>query len=275
MTYKLRDIFLLIAVASAVALGMSSCGSSKKKAYSNVPAASGVVVPSVPKRLVLDDGMSSPTRALLAEADSWIGTRYRYGGNDRTGVDCSGFVTQVYNRALNIKLPRTSAQQKSYCRSVGKGALEVGDLLFFTVKGGKSIGHVGIYVGNGNMIHASSSKGVVITPLSSPYFASNYSGAGRVDSYYAMVSADRKKKKSGHKAEPQSPLSPSPSSGTFMASVSEAVSPAARLRANSIEASPASAPALAASVNSASDTSDLQERSDVEENVTIIEDFFD
>lgn len=131
--------------------------------------------------------LSEPSVRLIKEAESWLGTPYAWGGNDSSGVDCSGLVLQVFLRSLDISLPRTSEQQMLYCQHLERCDLEPGDLVFFTVRGGDKVGHVGIYVGDGNMIHASSSKGVTVTPLETPYFVQNLHSYGRVERYYALV----------------------------------------------------------------------------------------
>ena len=129
---------------------------------------------------------------LLREADSWIGTAYTFGGNDRSGVDCSGFVVEVFKNSLGISLPRTSAQQHSFCDSISREDLMPGDLVFFTVRGGANVGHVGIYIGNNRMVHSSSSKGVIISSLEANYYVVNYFGSGRVQRYYAMCGGGEK-----------------------------------------------------------------------------------
>lgn len=185
----LRRNGLIWIIALLIAAAVSGCGSSRNSTRaSHRPTVSRPGAAEPPQRVVVKNDMPGPTRLLLSEAGSWLGTRYRYGGNDRDGVDCSGLVAQVYGRALNIKLPRTSAQQSDFCSPVSRDLIAPGDLVFFS-SGGR-IGHVGIYLGDGNMIHASTSRGVVVTPLSSPYFADRFCGAGRVDKYYAMAAAD-------------------------------------------------------------------------------------
>ncbi len=196
--------FALIVLAVCFAISFASCGTSRSVAASSSSSSSRTSSSSsssrkTPKRqsrpqdrIRVSEVSSHPvTSSLLKEADSWIGTPYAWGGNDRKGVDCSGFVTQVFLRSLDISLPRTSQQQMEYCRPVDRKDLLPGDLVFFTVRGGDRVGHVGIYIGNGQMVHASSSKGVVITPLDNPYFVANYFSSGRVDRYMAMI--DKKK----------------------------------------------------------------------------------
>lgn len=95
---------------------------------------------------------------ILASAERLIGTPYRLGGESPDGVDCSGLVQYAYSRA-GVRVPRTAAQQFQGGRSQRK--VLPGDLLFFRTDGSGAVSHVGIYAGNGQMIHASSSSGQV------------------------------------------------------------------------------------------------------------------
>jgi hypothetical protein len=116
--------------------------------------------------------------ALVAEARKWIGTPYRYGGCDRDGTDCSGFVMSVYKNVCGIKLPRSSSEQRSYCMEVSRNKTSVGDLVFFGSE--SKVSHVGLYIGNGEMIHASTSRGVMVSSIDSGYWLDHYCGAGHV-----------------------------------------------------------------------------------------------
>lgn len=187
-------IIRLLAMA-LMAVAMASCGSSKTVAVGGSKSTGRTPTVTPPSAHInLSGQFSAPTTALLREADSWIGTRYLYGGNDRDGVDCSGFVVQVFNNALSIKLPRTSLTLQQYCTPIEREQLQPGDLVFFGVRGGGTVGHVGIYVGDGLMVHSSSSKGVVVSSLENNYYKVNYLGSGRVDRYYAMVGSNNKPK---------------------------------------------------------------------------------
>lgn len=151
----------------------------------------------------MDGSLPKETRALLTEASKWLGTSYRYGGDSRSGVDCSGLITNLYKSALSIKLPRSSAQQQEYCSRISKKDLMEGDLVFFTTGKGSKVSHVGMYIGDGRMVHSSTSRGVIISGLDEDYYTRTFHSAGRVDSYYAMVRGkNRKKAKS---AEPSLP----------------------------------------------------------------------
>ncbi|MDR0927934.1 MAG: C40 family peptidase [Ignavibacteria bacterium] len=93
---------------------------------------------------------------IISIAQKWLGTPYLYGGNTKSGVDCSGFVKNIYSE-IGINLPRTSAQQFQFAIPTKSPA--VGDLVFFKKKG--KINHVAIYLGNDRIIHSSINKGVI------------------------------------------------------------------------------------------------------------------
>ncbi len=119
--------------------------------------------------------------AVVAEARSWVGVPYSYGGKTRKGTDCSGLVVAVFDKAAGISLPRSSADQQAACQQVKKGSLRPGDLVFFTTgKNKKKVNHVGIYIGNGCMVHASTSRGVMISDLEQDYYRKTYHSGGRV-----------------------------------------------------------------------------------------------
>lgn len=179
----------ITALCIAMLLGLSSCGSSRKVSKGS----GGYKRPAITK-IDIDGSLPSETRALLAEAQRWLGTAYRYGGTSRSGVDCSGLTMNVFSNALKIKLPRNSAQQKQYCREINKRELIEGDLVFFATGSSSSINHVGMYIGDGRMIHASGSRGVMVSDLSEAYYVRNYHSSGRVETYYVMISGKKSKK---------------------------------------------------------------------------------
>ena len=115
---------------------------------------------------------------LKKEIDRWLGTPYKYGGNDNKGVDCSGFVNAIYQSVYNLTLPRSSKEMYSKCLKIKTTDLKEGDLVFFDYNG-KGISHVGIYLKDDKYAHASSSKGVVISSLSNDYTRKYYVGGGR------------------------------------------------------------------------------------------------
>ena len=130
---------------------------------------------------------AEPT-TVVARAQTWRGTRYRYGAMSRSATDCSGFTGQVY-RSVGVRLPRTSREQATVGQSVSRGSLKPGDLVFFRTSHGNRISHVGIYQGNGKFIHASNPRGgVTVSNLTDGYYANRFVTARRV----AKVPANRK-----------------------------------------------------------------------------------
>ena len=118
------------------------------------------------------------THRIISKAQEYMGVPYIFGGTTPHGFDCSGYVQYVFAR-LDIKLPRTADVQFQAGTPVSTTELIPGDLVFFeTYTAGAS--HVGIYVGDGNFIHASSSRGVTISSLSQAYYSSHYIGARRI-----------------------------------------------------------------------------------------------
>ncbi|PMH44930.1 hydrolase [Vibrio sp. 10N.286.49.B3] len=107
---------------------------------------------------------------LMTEYKKWHGTPYKFGGNSFKGVDCSAFIQSVFLNSQQLLLPRTTAQQSKIGTRVKHTDLKIGDLIFF--KTSKSARHVGIYLGNKQFMHASSSKGVIISRIDNPYWAS-------------------------------------------------------------------------------------------------------
>lgn len=183
MMSKKSPILLLAAVIAAF---LVSCGSMKNTATVHRTSKGSGSHDS--RSFEMPKSLPPQSHALLAEAKKWIGTPYKYGGEDRRGVDCSGLVLNVYRSALDIKLPRSSREQASYCSPLSKDKLMPGDLLFFATSGSKkNVSHVGIYVGDGKMIHSSTSKGVIVSSISDDYYRRTYAGAGSVDKYRAML----------------------------------------------------------------------------------------
>jgi hypothetical protein len=134
---------------------------------------------------------SDLTDRTLTQVRYYLGTPYRRGGSLQTGhtTDCSGFVQFIYKKS-NIALPRSSREQARVGTVVAKtldfAKMLPGDLLFFSHKG-RHIGHVGIYLGDGKMIHASNRRrGVIITDLRQPTYEGAFVVAKRLLEYNTL-----------------------------------------------------------------------------------------
>lgn len=113
--------------------------------------------------------------ALIKTAKKYIGVKYVYGGADPKGFDCSGYIMYIF-KSQGSKVPRGADDQYDIGRRVeGKKRLVKGDLVFFS-DDRREISHVGLYLGNGSFIHASTSKGVRIDSLSNEYWKPRYAG---------------------------------------------------------------------------------------------------
>jgi lipoprotein Spr len=118
---------------------------------------------------------------LLELIDSWYGTKYKYGGDTRDGVDCSGFTKSFMLSYYDVNLTRNSAEMYDKSTHLKKKKLAQGDLVFFKTKGSKAgITHVGIYLCNNKFVHASTTLGVIISDLNEDYYKSKFAGGGRV-----------------------------------------------------------------------------------------------
>lgn len=143
-----------------------------------------VVASSVVRRHGEADSIVRPLPSgdgsVLGTAFAMRGTRYRYGASSRSAVDCSGFTRLVFQRH-GVSLPHSSRAQANLGVGVPKSQLQKGDLVFFKTNRGTRINHVGIYIGDGKFIHASSGGGrVQVNSLNEGYYAKRFAGARRL-----------------------------------------------------------------------------------------------
>ena len=119
--------------------------------------------------------------ALYLEAAQWIGTPYRSGGQSRKGTDCSGFVRQVYKKVYDIDLPRSTTEQVEEGKRVRRHKLREGDLVFFHGSKRRRANHVGIYLKEGKFVHASTSRGVMVSRLDEDYWDEHWLRGRRIN----------------------------------------------------------------------------------------------
>ena len=148
------------------------------------PAPASPSTPAAPPQVKVTPP-ARPPKALTpaawkAEADRWLGVKYRKGGTDRTGINCPGLTSRMYLAVAGVALPRTSQEQSRYGKPVSRKDLQAGDLIFFRSLKGHSLEHVGVYLGDTRFVHASPSKGVVVSSLLQDYYTKRYHSARRV-----------------------------------------------------------------------------------------------
>jgi cell wall-associated NlpC family hydrolase len=133
--------------------------------------------------------VATRTSELVGAAMGFLGVPYRRGGNSAaTGFDCSGFVRAIYSQTVGLVLPRRADEQANATQKIDKNELRPGDLVFFNTMR-RTFSHVGIYVGEGNFIHAPRSGATVrVESMQTPYWSHRFDGARRVET--AQLVAD-------------------------------------------------------------------------------------
>lgn len=156
-----------------LALGLAGC-SSQPESKQPHPTVTGP--PIADKHQV--DKQKDDISLLLAHYERWQGVPYRYGGTTKQGVDCSAYIQHVFRDSFAEILPRTTLQQAKQGVAVKRSELQTGDLVFFNVS--RRTKHVGVYLEDGRFLHASTSKGVIISQLNNPYWKKRYWMSRRV-----------------------------------------------------------------------------------------------
>ena len=150
---KMSKHILLFSIVLQIVL--SSCGSSRKAT-----------------------SVASTKSKLETQYQQYKGIKYKYGGVDKRGFDCSGFTQTIYSNAFSIQLPRTTEAMSKLGKKISKRKLKPGDLIFF--RPSRRYRHVGIFIGNNTFIHSSTSKGIIKSKLNNPYWKKKYKFAKRI-----------------------------------------------------------------------------------------------
>lgn len=180
---KLCKRWVALAIATTIIV---SCGSSKNVSSSKKTPSKTVTKSENLRKLdsSFDGKISGSVKSLLKDAETYLGTPYKFGGNNSSGFDCSGFTVKVFQEN-NFSLPRRSADQADSGKLIDIKTVKPGDLLFFATAGGNRVSHVGIVHtiendGEVKFIHASTTKGVIISSLNEKYWNKAYLHAQRV-----------------------------------------------------------------------------------------------
>lgn len=167
---------LLIFVLLSFGLMLNSCGSSKKATRTKTTTKYDARSKYASKLGVSTRDLENA--ALYNFIDQWEGVPYRYGGTTRSGVDCSGFVGALYKDVYRKSVPRTTSELERSSKKVSRNGLKEGDLVFFDIERKNS--HVGVYLANDYFVHASTSRGVIISHLGNSYYKKVFSKGGRI-----------------------------------------------------------------------------------------------
>ena len=123
----------------------------------------------------------TPKEKMLMEIIKYLNVPYQYGGNSKSGIDCSAFTQNVYKNTLSVNLSRSAREQYKQGEVISDvDDLQFGDLVFFDTRSGVSPGHVGIYIGDELFAHASTKKGVTISSLNHSYYKDRFMGSRRI-----------------------------------------------------------------------------------------------
>lgn len=173
-----KQFFFLVLFSTAII----SCGSTKNAVTKSKTPTKSENLRNLDSKF--DGKISGSVQNILKDAEKYLGTPYKYGGNSSSGFDCSGFTVKVFQEN-NFKLPRRSEDQSNTGKSIDIQDTKPGDLLFFSTGGGSRVSHVGVVHNvedNGEIkfIHSSTSKGVIISSLNEKYWNKAYLHAQRV-----------------------------------------------------------------------------------------------
>jgi cell wall-associated NlpC family hydrolase len=133
-----------------------------------------------PQSGILHAMTKEEVRAMALVIRDFLGAPYVWGGSSVEGTDCSGFVCAVFRDALGVDLPRSAAEMYDFGMVSSDESLQFADLVFLSESSESGITHVGIYIAQGKFVHASPTKGVMISNLNDEFHRDHYAGARRI-----------------------------------------------------------------------------------------------
>ncbi|HLT41596.1 MAG TPA: NlpC/P60 family protein [Sphingobacteriaceae bacterium] len=169
--------FTIIAITTSSCLSrperLSSTGYHKpaKPVYKNVAEKYSELIGVEPSEL--------ENALLYSYIDEWMGSPHQLGGHTKNGIDCSAFTNFLIQEVYGKSLPRTANDMAQVIKRKYENQLREGDLVFFNFNG-KNFDHVGIYLRNNKFVHVSTSKGVIISDLTDPWYRKYFSRAGSI-----------------------------------------------------------------------------------------------
>lgn len=176
MTAKLQLLIIF-----TLAAFLTSCGTHKeitKSSEKEKPAASSKIKTKYAGLLNVNENKIDNVK-LYTFINDWYGVKYKYGGKDKKGIDCSAFTAALFAGVYNKKLEGTAASIFYQCKPTSKGNLTEGDLVFFKIEN-DNVNHIGVYLQNNKFVHASTKKGVMIDDLDEPYYKKYFFKGGKL-----------------------------------------------------------------------------------------------
>ena len=153
-----KQLFKQVMLGLVLIIGLDSCASRRPAVKTTAAAAK------------MADAMSNlKSKQLYRFITAWTGVKYKLGGLDKSGIDCSGFALLLEKDIYGWSLPRRSRDQAETIREKDQDQLKEGDLIFFSF-GGREVDHVGVYLNNNYFVHASTTRGVVVDDLALPAY---------------------------------------------------------------------------------------------------------
>lgn len=177
MNYRQSLKFAAVVTFSAI---LAACSSSSGVKTTKAPIKAKAGIFKTNRTISSLDDQIMVIANLSEHQQEWKGTHYRIGGNSKSGVDCSGFMQITFRELFGIDLPRMTVDQAKEGRKVSKRELRTGDLVFFNTGRGPNGKHVGVYVKNGQFLHASTKGGVIYSDMDSPYWSRTFWQARRL-----------------------------------------------------------------------------------------------
>ena len=168
----MRFVAFYLALISIVAL--SACGVKKNASTHNTAS----VTKKYAKIIGIDEKNIS-NQNLYGFIDEWYGTPYQYGGKNKSGVDCSGFISILYKQVFEKEVNGSASSIYDQCEKIQKNNLKEGDLVFFKIDS-KEISHAGVYLANNKFAHATTKAGIMIDDLNEDYYRKYFEGCGRI-----------------------------------------------------------------------------------------------
>ena len=175
--HSLRTIFSIsYSLITALTLLLTGCSSHKKVLHTTFSKEEELKI----EKKEVEERLRGEEKKILEEAFKWLDTPYGYGRQEKgKATDCSGMVMVIFDQTIGCKLPRVSAEQAEFCKSVNHNNVKPGDLVFFITNNGNKINHVGIMIDHNKFIHASS-HGVVVSTMETEYYKTHFKKFGRV-----------------------------------------------------------------------------------------------